>query len=96
MRQCSPGTLSRQLTVYRQRVVEEPSQLDRGLLSHDHVSQALTEANVVWRERAFSPLVTLWTFLLQVLSSDGSCREAVTRVRALREVRIFSVRCCGV
>lgn len=84
MRQCSPGTLSRHLTVYRQRVVEKPSQLDGGLRSHEHVSQALTEANVAWRERQFPPLVTLWTFLLQVLSGDGSCREAVTRVRAVR------------
>ena len=32
----------------------------------------------------FPPHVTVWAFLLQVLSADGSCREAVTRVRAFR------------
>jgi hypothetical protein len=32
------------------------------------------------RNRLFTPLVTLKTFLLQVLSADGSCQEAVGRM----------------
>ena len=39
---------------------------------------------LTWRERQFPPQVTLWAFLWQVLSADGSWREAVTRVWALR------------
>jgi hypothetical protein len=34
------------------------------------------------RERIFSPLVTFWLFLSQVLSENGSCRESVRKVLA--------------
>jgi hypothetical protein len=61
-----------------------PSLLATEVLAPDQVAEDLAEAHVTWRERQFPPQVTLWTFLLQVLSLDGSCREAVTRVRALR------------
>jgi hypothetical protein len=32
------------------------------------------------RERIFTPLVVLKAFLVQVLSADGSCKQAVARV----------------
>ena len=54
------------------------------VLSADSISQALTAANVVWKERIYSPLVTLWVFLGQVLSQDHSCRAAVARLIAHR------------
>jgi hypothetical protein len=34
------------------------------------------------RCRLFSPLITFWAFLLQVLSPNASCREAVRKVQA--------------
>ena len=37
-----------------------------------------------WLDRIFSPLVTLWVFLGQVLSADHSCRAAVARLIAHR------------
>ena len=37
-----------------------------------------------WLDRIFSPLVTLWVFLGQVLSPDHSCRAAVARLAAHR------------
>src|SRR5262249_39568074 len=40
-----------------------------------------------WLDRAFSPLVTLWAFLGQVLSADHSCRAAVARLNAHRVAR---------
>jgi hypothetical protein len=40
-----------------------------------------------WLDRIFSPLVTLWVFLGQVLSADHSCRAAVARLRAHRLAR---------
>jgi hypothetical protein len=46
--------------------------------------QRAVEAEGVWfRECLFTPLVTLWTFLFQVLDADGSCRAAVARLLAL-------------
>src|SRR4051794_34556557 len=40
-----------------------------------------------WLDRIFSPLVTLWVFLGQVLSPDHSCRAAVARLIAHRVAR---------
>jgi hypothetical protein len=37
-----------------------------------------------FRQRLFSPAVTLWTFLGQVLDPDHSCRQAVARLLAYR------------
>jgi hypothetical protein len=82
--QCIPGTLARQLVVYRQRIAAAPVLLECKTLSRDNVTQVVQEARVKGRERLFSPYVTLWTFLLQVLSPDGSCRDAVTRLRAFQ------------
>jgi hypothetical protein len=44
------------------------------------ISQALTTAEVVWNDCIYTPLVTLWVFLSQVLSEDHSCRDAVARL----------------
>jgi hypothetical protein len=41
-------------------------------------------AGGVFRERIFTPAVTLWTFLSQVLDADHSCRQAVARLLAWR------------
>lgn len=84
MPQCLPGLMARQLVVYRQRVVEAPALLAWETLSRSHVTPMLHEAQVKGRERCLPPYVTLWTFLLQVLSLDGSCRDAVTRLRAFQ------------
>ena len=54
------------------------------LLDPATVNQVLDKNQVSFRDRIFSPLVTLWTFLSQVLSRDHSCREAVARLIAFR------------
>jgi hypothetical protein len=54
------------------------------VLSEGIVAQALTAVNVCWLDRIYSPLVTLWVFLGQVLSADHSCRAAVARLIAHR------------
>jgi hypothetical protein len=51
------------------------------------VEQALRDENVSFRDRLFSPLVTLWAFLSQVLDPDHSCRAAVCRFLAWRAAR---------
>ena len=53
-------------------------------LSRSNVTQVLHEAPVKGRARFFPPYVTLWTFLLQVLSPDDSCGDAGTRLRAFQ------------
>lgn len=54
------------------------------VLSADLVKQVLDEVGGFFRQRIFTPLTTLWVFLSQVTSPDGSCREAVIRLLAWR------------
>jgi hypothetical protein len=52
------------------------------LLDADAVAAAVAAEGGGGRERIFTPLVTLWTFLSQILSPDHSCRDAVSRLIA--------------
>ena len=52
------------------------------LLSPRRLEDALREEGACWREEVFSPVLTLWAFLTQLVSADGSCRAAVARVMA--------------
>src|SRR5204862_828146 len=56
------------------------------VLTEEVVAQALAGVGR-WLDRVFSPLVTLWVFLGQVLSADHSCRAAVARLVAHRLAR---------
>src|SRR5215218_1259407 len=56
------------------------------VLTEDVIAHALA-ATGGWLDRVFSPLVTLWVFLGQVLSADHSCRAAVARLLAHRLAR---------
>jgi hypothetical protein len=57
------------------------------ILTQDLVTQALTAVGIFWTDRIYSPLVTLWVYLSQVLSADHSCRAAVARLIAHRVTR---------
>jgi Transposase DDE domain len=57
------------------------------VLPANDVEQAFADAGVTFgatEKSVFTPAVTLWAFLSQVLESDKSCRAAVTRVLAHR------------
>jgi Transposase DDE domain len=56
------------------------------VLTEDALAGALAAAGR-WLDRIFSPLVTLWVFLGQVLDPDHSCRAAVARLNAHRVAR---------
>jgi hypothetical protein len=47
------------------------------LIDREIVEAALKEENVKFRDRVYTPLITLWTFMTQVLDTDHSCRMAV-------------------
>jgi len=53
-----------------------------GLLSAEQVERAVQDHGLQYRDCLFTPLITLWTFLAQVLSPDGSCRQAVAKLLA--------------
>ena len=52
------------------------------LLPASTIEQTLKEENIKYRQRLFSPIVTLWAFLSQVIDSDQTCHNAVSRVIA--------------
>lgn len=54
------------------------------VLTKESLSQALDSIKGVWKDRVYTPLVTLWVFLGQILSADHSCRAAVARLIAHR------------
>ena len=51
------------------------------------IQDALAQERVCWRDCVFTPCITLWTFLGQVLCPDHSCRAAVARLIALLTAR---------
>lgn len=50
------------------------------VLSAEQIEEALRVENVSWREIVFTPALTLWAFLSQMMDPDSSCRAAVARV----------------
>jgi len=72
----------RRVQQYRQQAMGEQDLCFGKLLPAEQVEAALERHQVRYRERRYTPLVTIWTFLYQVLSSDQSCRAAVARLLA--------------
>ncbi len=54
------------------------------ILPDDQVQEAVQAERVRFRDRLFSPAVTLWMFLSQVLDASHCCRQAVVRFLAWR------------
>ena len=46
------------------------------------IEETLASEGIKYRNRLFSPLVTLWAFLSQVIDADKTCHNAVSRVIA--------------
>jgi hypothetical protein len=53
----------------------------------DDVHACARRLGHTFRQRIYTPAVTLWTFLSQVLDPDHSCRQAVARLVAHRTAR---------
>jgi hypothetical protein len=57
---------------------------DGGLPFADVLHEALLQVKAAWKDRIYTPLVTLWVFLAQALNADQSCGAAVARLIAHR------------
>jgi hypothetical protein len=79
MAHATPTRHARQARQLQQRLARTPGLPFADLLTADQVHQALRDEAVTFRDRLFSPLVTVWLFLSQVLDPDYSCRAAVAR-----------------
>lgn len=87
MRNCNREAFREQVSFLRRQFVQDGDLPFTNVLSEEVVEQALTASSTSWLDRIFSPLVTLWVFLGQVLSADHSCRAAVARLLAHRLAR---------
>ena len=76
------GSFSRQFNSARRRWCQSHDLPFSDVLTPERLQAALAEENVRYRQGAFTPLITLWTFLAQVFSPDHSCRDAVARLIA--------------
>src|SRR5215831_15598184 len=82
----NPGSFRAQVRFLRRQFLQDGELPFTNVLTEEVIAQALTALGD-WLDRIFSPLVTLWVFLGQVLSADHSCRAAVARLLAHRLAR---------
>ena len=78
------GRFRQQVRFLRRQFLQDGDLPFTNVLSEAIVSQAVTAIDAVWKDRIYSPLVTLWVFLGQVLSADQSCRATVAGLIAHR------------
>src|SRR6059058_2594376 len=83
MRHPHRASYREQVNLLRRQFLQDGDLPFTDVLTQDVIEQALASITG-WLDRIFSPLVTLWVFLGQVLSADHSCRAAVARLIAHR------------
>ena len=81
------GRFRHQVQFLRRQFLQDGDLPFTDVLTEDLIAQTLTAVGVFWNDRIYTPLVTLWVFLGQVLSADHSCRAAVARLIAHRVSR---------
>src|SRR3954447_23125788 len=84
MRGHAHGHLRHQVDTLRHEFLQEGGLPFAEVLSSASLTEAVAEVKAPWEDRIFSPLVTLWVSLGQVLNADQSCRAAVARLIAHR------------
>src|SRR5580700_6613673 len=84
MRYFNQGRFRQQVEFLRHQFLQDGDLPFTNVLSEEAIAESLTAISTCWLDRIYSPLVTLWVFLSQVLSADHSCRAAVARLIAHR------------
>ena len=87
MAHATPSSPSCQVRRLAEQFAQAPGLPFAHLLPDEQVEQALRDQALSWRVRLFTPVVTLWVFLSQVLDPDSSCRAAVAHFLAWRAAR---------
>jgi hypothetical protein len=68
-----------QVQTCRRRLARSSEFPITNLLSSTEVEEAVAAEGCSFRERIFTPAITIWIFLGQVLDADHSCRQALMR-----------------
>ena len=87
MRYCNEQLFRSQFDFLRRQFLQDGELPLSEVLCRETVEEALDTIKTAWNERLYTPLVTLWIFLGQVISADHSCRAAVARFVAHRVSR---------
>jgi IS4 transposase len=87
MRDCNQGRFRQQIRFLRRQFLQDGDSPFSNILSEQIIAKAVIAIETCWLDRIYSPLVTLWVFVGQVLSQDHSCRAAVSRLIAHRVSR---------
>lgn len=66
------------------------SVIHRFLQPDPNVHRLCKELDYQWRDRVYSPMITVWMFILQTISADKSCQNAVNKFNAWRVVKGFA------
>ena len=66
--------------ILRERLSNSIALPFRDILTINTMQQALNELNIKYRKRLYDPIITLWTFVWQVLDPDKSCSNAVSHI----------------
>lgn len=87
MRYCNARRIWQQVSFLRKQFVQGGGLPFSEVLSAEMVQRVLGEYAIAFIDRIYTPVLTLWVFLSQVISDDGSCRAAVARLLAHRAAR---------
>ena len=80
MRYSNERSFQAQFDFLRRQFLQDGELPFTDVLSRETVTQGLDTIENAWNDSIYTPLVTLWVFLGQVLSADHSCRNAVARL----------------
>lgn len=78
----SISTFSNRAQILKQKFTNSIGLPFESVLSVSQIEQEMEELSIKYKTRLFTPIVTLWAFLSQVLDVDKSCHNAVSRVIA--------------
>ena len=67
--------------ILKRKLSERADTAFSDILNEAVIEAALKAANVTYRKRLFTPIVTLWAFLYQVLDADKSLSNAVKQIQ---------------
>lgn len=76
------ATIPNRVKILKQKFTQSLGLPFRDLLPESTIQSALEAEKIKYRQRLFDPFVTLWAFLSQVLDTDKTCHNAVSRVIA--------------
>ena len=84
MRLPSNRVVTHQVDALRRQFLQERGLPFADVLTAEVLHEALRVIKATWKDRIYTPLVTLWVSLGQALNADQSCRAAVARLIAHR------------